>query len=54
MDSTIGRGNFSKDFLSLLTRVNHKVSKKNRDEEDGEEMQIPEICSRLTKDLYFT
>ena len=50
MDELI-KNNISMDLLTILTRVNNMVSKKftGRDE-----WQVPEICSRLTKDLFFS
>ena len=51
------KGDYSKDLLTLFTRVNRKVANIDIEVEieNKEESvkQIPEICSRLTKEIYF-
>ena len=54
-------GDYSKDLLTLCTRVNRKVAETVRDADvkEGTETRVervwqaPEIYSRLTKDIYF-
>lgn len=54
-------GDYSKDLLTLCTRVNRKVAQtvKSRTVKEGSQtteenvMQMPDICSTLTRDIYF-
>ena len=55
------RGDYSKDLLTLCTRVNRKVAetairgkvKEGKQTTVENVRQMPEIVSRLTKDIYF-
>ena len=52
------RGDYSKDLLTLCTRVNRKVAEtairgKVKETTVENVRQMPEIVSRLTKDIYF-
>ena len=57
LEETVCKGDYSKDLLTLFTRVNRKVANIDIEVEieNKEESvkQIPEIYSRLTKEIYF-
>jgi len=56
LESTLGKGDFSKDLLTLFTRASQRVSHEMSNSMDmacDGMKQIPEVCSTLTKDIYF-
>ena len=59
LEATVCMGDYSKDLLTLCTRVNRKVAEtvRNAKVKEGTRVervwQAPEIYSRLTKDIYF-
>ena len=58
LEATVCRGDYSKDLLTLCTRVNRKVAEtairgKVKETTVENVRQMPEIVSRLTKDICF-